>query len=236
METPKQVVARVGAVAAYKRKETVCGFIGSIARAGRSRRSGPSGYTATKDRSDALRKIDLPYFPPVRLCCPMNEKVAISDRRESELSRLGLAPLVHWKNTDYGAFISAPSLHRPVVYDDPNATAAASLSSRLPFLMVACRFMPCVMCMVRDEIGTFMEKSDLERRLNDWLVQYVTNDPSASDMAKAKYPLAAGRLEIHEVPGVPGYWEAILYVRPHFQLEGLPVSFRLVGRLRAERW
>src|SRR5580704_14268766 len=134
----------------------------------------------------------------VDMKCPT--EIAISDRREAELAKGGFMPLIHKKNSDFAAFIGAQSLQKPAVYDDPDATANANLSARLPYLFATCRFAHYLKCMVRDQIGTFKERGDMEKYLNDWISQYVEPDPSrASDEMKARRPLAAAEVKVEEV-------------------------------------
>ena len=169
----------------------------------------------------------------VDMRCPA--EVSITDRREAELSAAGMLPLIHWKNTDYAVFIGAQSLYLPGVYDDPDATANANLSGRLPYMFAMCRFAHYLKCMVRDKIGSFMTKSDMARYLNNWIVRYVINNPTASARIKSKYPLAAAKVSVTEDESNPGYYRAIFYLKPHFQLEGLSVSLRLVSKLPSEK-
>lgn len=165
----------------------------------------------------------------VDMKCPT--EIAITDRREAELAKNGLMPLSHWKNTDYAVFVGAQSLHKPAQYDDPDATANANLGARLPYLFAICRFAHYLKCIVRDKVGSFMERADMEKWLNNWIVQYVTTDPTASQSVKARYPLSAAEVVVEDIEGNPGYYSAKFYLRPHYQLEGLTVSLRLVSKL-----
>jgi type VI secretion system protein ImpC len=161
--------------------------------------------------------------------CPT--EIAITDRREAELAKAGMMPLSHWKNTDYAVFIGAQSLQKPTVYEDPDATANANLAARLPYLFAVCRFAHYLKCIVRDKIGTFKEREDMERWLNQWITQYVTADPTASEKVKAEHPLAAAEVTVESVEGNPGWYTSKFFLRPHFQLEGLTASLRLVTKL-----
>jgi len=166
----------------------------------------------------------------VDMKCPT--EIAITDRREAELAKNGFMPLSHWKNTDYAVFVGAQSLHKPAEYDDPDATANANLGARLPYLFSTCRFAHYLKCIVRDKIGGFKERADMERWLNNWIMQYVEPDPAnATEDAKARRPLAAAEVKVEEVAGNPGYYSSKFFLRPHYQLEGLPVSLRLVSKL-----
>ena len=162
--------------------------------------------------------------------CPT--EIAISDRREAELAKNGFMPLIHKKNSDMAAFIGAQSLQKPVEYDDPDATANANLAARLPYLFATCRFAHYLKCIVRDKVGSFKERADMERWLGDWILNYVDGDPeNSSETTKAEKPLAAAEVRVQEVEGNPGYYTSQFFLRPHYQLEGLTVSLRLVSKL-----
>jgi len=166
----------------------------------------------------------------VAMQCPT--EIAISDRREAELAGNGFMPLVHKKNTDFAAFIGAQSLHKPAEYDDPDATANANLAARLPYLFATCRFAHYLKCIVRDKVGSFKGRDEMQRWLSSWITQYVDGDPvNSSEGTKARKPLAAAEVVIEEVEGNPGYYSSKFFLRPHYQLEGLTVSLRLVSKL-----
>lgn len=165
----------------------------------------------------------------VDMTCPT--EIAITDRREAELSAAGLLPLSHWKNTDYAVFVGAQTLQKPAAYNDADATANANLAARLPYLFATCRFAHYLKCIVRDKIGSFKERGDMQTFLNNWIMQYVTADPNASEESKARFPLAAAEVVVEEVEGNPGYYSSKFFLRPHYQLEGLTVSLRLVSKL-----
>ncbi|MDB6066626.1 MAG: EvpB family type secretion protein [Pedosphaera sp.] len=165
----------------------------------------------------------------VDMKCPT--EIAITDRREAELAKNGFMPLSHWKNTDYAVFVGAQSLHKPAVYDDADATANANLGARLPYLFATCRFAHYLKCIVRDKIGSYKERADMEEWLNKWIMKYVNSDPSATEEMKARFPLASAEVEVKEVEGNPGYYTSKFFLRPHYQLEGLTISLRLVSKL-----
>ncbi|HEC16791.1 MAG TPA: type VI secretion system contractile sheath large subunit [Sedimenticola sp.] len=170
----------------------------------------------------------------VDMKCPT--EIAISDRREAELAKNGFMPLIHKKNSDFAAFIGAQSLQKPAVYDDPDATANANLAARLPYLFASCRFAHYLKCIVRDKIGSFKERADMEKWLNKWIQNYVEPSPAtASEEDKARKPLAAAEVKVEEVEGDPGYYSAKFFLRPHYQLEGLTVSLRLVSKLPSQK-
>ena len=166
----------------------------------------------------------------VDMKCPT--EIAISDRREAELAKNGFMPLLHRKNSDFAAFIGAQSLQKPFEYDDPDATANANLSARLPYLFACCRFAHYLKCIVRDKIGSFKERADMQIWLQKWIMNYVDGDPAhSSESTKARKPLAAAEVVVEEVEGNPGYYTSKFFLRPHYQLEGLTVSLRLVSKL-----
>ncbi|MEM1266612.1 MAG: type VI secretion system contractile sheath large subunit [Pseudomonadota bacterium] len=170
----------------------------------------------------------------VDMKCPT--EIAIADRREAELAKAGMMPLIHRKNSDLAAFIGAQSLHAPAEYDDPDATANANLAARLPYLFATCRFAHYLKCMVRDKIGSFKERNDMQDWLQSWINQYVDfSAESSSEDEKARRPLAAAEVVVEEVEGNPGYYSSKFFLRPHYQLEGLSVSLRLVSKLPSEK-
>ncbi len=170
----------------------------------------------------------------VDMKCPT--EIAISDRREAELSKNGMMPLIHRKNSDVAAFIGAQSLHKPAEYDDPDATSNANLAARLPYLFATCRFAHYLKCMVRDKVGSFKSRTDMESWLQNWINKYVDfNADSSSEETKARKPLAAAEVVVEEVEGNPGYYSSKFFLRPHYQLEGLSVSLRLVSKLPSEK-
>jgi type VI secretion system protein ImpC len=166
----------------------------------------------------------------VDMKCPT--EIAIDDRREAELAKNGFMPLVHRKNSDFAAFIGAQSLHKPAEYDDADATANARLAANLPYLFATSRFAHYLKCIVRDKIGSFKERHEVQRWLQEWIEQYVDGDPAnSSEGTKSRRPLAAAEVVVDEDPANPGYYSSKFFLRPHYQLEGLTVSLRLVSKL-----
>ncbi len=166
--------------------------------------------------------------------CPT--EIAISDRRESELANNGMMPLIHRKNSDTASFIGAQSLHKPAEYDDPDATANAQLAARLPYLFATCRFAHYLKCIVRDKVGSYKSRDDMQQWLQTWINQYVDfNADTSPESVKAQQPLAAAEVVVEEVEGNPGYYSSKFFLRPHYQLEGLSVSLRLVSKLPSEK-
>jgi type VI secretion system protein ImpC len=165
----------------------------------------------------------------IAMKCPT--EVAITDRREKELADNGFVPLVHSKGTDYAAFFSVQSCQKAKLYDKEAANANARLSTQLPYLLAMCRFAHYLKSMMRDKIGSFMSRSECELFLNRWIANYVVLDDNAPASVKASKPLREARVEVMEVPGKPGAYRAVSFLRPHFQLDELTVSLRLVADL-----
>jgi type VI secretion system protein ImpC len=167
----------------------------------------------------------------VALKCPTESP--ITDRREKELADLGFVPLVHCKGTDYAAFFSVQSGQKPKMYDKEAANANARLSSQLPYILAISRFAHYLKAMMRDKIGSFMTRRDCEQFLNQWIMQYVVGNDDASASIKAQRPLREARIEVVDVAGKPGAYRAVAFLKPHFQLDELSVSLRLVADLPA---
>ncbi|MYN04506.1 type VI secretion system contractile sheath large subunit [Pseudoduganella sp. DS3] len=165
----------------------------------------------------------------VALKCPT--EIAITDRREKELSDLGFISLVHCKNTDYAAFFGAQSAQKARKYNTDAANANAVLSAQLQYIFAVSRIAHYMKAMMRDKIGSFAAASNVEDYLNRWLTQYVLLDDNASQEQKAQFPLREASVQVSEVPGRPGVYRAVSFLRPHFQLDELSVSLRLVAEL-----
>ncbi len=161
--------------------------------------------------------------------CPT--EIGITDRREAELSKLGFLPLCHYKNTDYSVFFGAQTTQKPAKFDNPDASANAAISARLPYIMATSRIAHFLKVMARDKVGSFMEASEAEEWLNKWISNYVNGTPGASAEMKARYPLAEARIEVKEVPGQPGVFNAVAWMRPWLQMEELSASLRLVANI-----
>lgn len=161
--------------------------------------------------------------------CPT--EIGITDRREFELSNLGFLPLCHYKNTDYAVFFGAQTVQKPKKYDRPDATANAAISARLPYIMASSRFAHFLKVMARDKIGSFMEATECEKWLNRWIKNYVSTNADAGPETKAKYPLREAKVEVKEIPGKPGSYNAVAYLRPWLQMEELTTSMRMVARI-----
>ena len=160
-------------------------------------------------------------------------EVLIPDTREKELSDLGFIGLLHCKNTDYAAFFGGNSVQRPKKYDTKEATANAKLSSQIPYLMATSRIAHYLKSICRDKIGSFMSRQDCENFLNRWIVQYVLLSDTASPTEKAARPLRDARIDVVDDKARPGCYKAVAYLKPHFQLDELGISLRLVADLPA---
>jgi type VI secretion system protein ImpC len=165
--------------------------------------------------------------------CPT--EIAITDRRENELAKLGFIPLSYYKGTDTAVFMGAQSTQKPQLYLDDDANANSRLSTQLQYILACSRFAHFIKVMMRDKIGSFMSRDQCEEFLNRWITHYVLLDDMASQEMKAKFPLREARIEVAEIPGKPGAYNAIAFLRPHFQLEELAVSLRLVAKLPAKK-
>lgn len=165
----------------------------------------------------------------IALKCPT--EIAITDRREKELSDLGFIPLVHCKGTDYAAFFGTQSAQKQKHYNTDIANANARLSAQLQYIFATSRIAHYMKAIMRDKVGSFASRKDVELFLNKWLANYVLLDDTASQEAKAKFPLREARAEVAEVPGNPGVYKAVTYLRPHYQLDELTASLRLVAEL-----
>lgn len=166
----------------------------------------------------------------VDMKCPT--EIAISDRREAELSGAGLMALIHRKNTDQATFIGAQTLHRPKSYEKADATANANLSARLPYIFASTRFAHYLKCMVRDWVGGSREADQLQRDLHSWVLQYVDGSPTtSSEETKARLPLKDAKIEVVADEENPGYYKGKFMFVPHYQLEGMDIALSMVSRL-----
>jgi type VI secretion system protein ImpC len=180
---------------------------------------GLPAHTFTTDDGDIATK------------CPT--EIAITDRRENELAKLGFIPLCYYKGTDTAVFMGAQSTQKPQLYLDDEANANSRLSAQLQYIFACSRFAHFLKTMMRDKVGSFMSRDQCETFLNKWIANYVLLDDMASQDLKAKFPLRDARIEVTEIAGKPGAYNAVAFLRPHFQLEELAVSLRLVAKLPA---
>ncbi len=161
--------------------------------------------------------------------CPT--EIGITDRREAELGKLGFLPLCHYKNTNYAVFFGAQTCQKPAIHDSPEVTANAAISARLPYMMATSRFAHYLKVMARDKIGSFMEAEDVESWLNRWILGYVNASEGGGQEIRAKYPLADARVQVKEIPGAPGAYNAVAWLKPWLQMEELTTSLRLVAKI-----
>lgn len=165
----------------------------------------------------------------IAMQCPT--EIAITDRREAELSSLGFLPLSHYKNTDYAVFFGGQTVQKPKVFDLPDATANAAISSRLPYIMATSRIAHYLKVMARDKVGSFMEAEDMEHWLNRWINNYVNASEEGGQDMRAQYPLREAKIQVTPVPGSPGSYNAVAWLRPWLQMEELTTSLRMVARI-----
>jgi type VI secretion system protein ImpC len=161
--------------------------------------------------------------------CPT--EIAITDRREKELNDLGFIALCYRKNSAEAAFFGGQTTNKPLVYNKPEATANARISSQLPYILAASRFAHYLKVIVRDKVGSFLTRGNVEDYLNTWIKSYVLLSDDAGQDLKARYPLREARVDVTEIPGRPGAYKAVAFLRPHFQLDELTASIRLVAEL-----
>lgn len=160
--------------------------------------------------------------------CPT--EVNLTDEREKELSDLGFLPLVHYKNSDYAVFVGGQTTQKPKTYTDPDATANAAISARLPYIMASSRIAHYLKIMGRDKLGSNLEAADVENDLNTWIAQF-TNPGAIGNEQRAKTPLADSSISVVEQPGKPGEYSAVAHLRPWLQLEALTTSVRMVAKI-----
>jgi type VI secretion system protein ImpC len=169
----------------------------------------------------------------IAMKCPT--ETPITDRREKELADLGFAALVHTKGTPNAAFYSVQSAQKAKVYDDPRASANARLSAQLPYIFATSRFAHYLKAIMRDKIGSYTSRGEVEAFLNRWIMNYVVGNADAPLSVKAERPLSDARIDVSEIPGKPGCYRAVAFLRPHFQLDELSMSMRLVAELPASK-
>ncbi len=192
-------------------------------------RGDPRRTRAAARSKRCRRTTSPPAKATVALKCPT--EIAITDRREKELSDLGFISICHCKGTDYAAFFGGQTTNKPKLYNTTAANANSRISSNLPYILAASRFAHYFKAMMRDKIGSFMTRDNVAMFLNSWIADYVLLDDNAPQAVKAKYPLREARVDVADIPGKPGCYKAVAFLRPHFQLEELNVSMRLVAEL-----
>ncbi len=161
--------------------------------------------------------------------CPT--EIAITDRRDAELSKLGFLPLCHYKNTDYSVFFGGQTVKKPKQFTSPKDTANSEISARLPYIMASSRIAHFLKMIARDKIGSFMEASDCQDWLNRWIAQYVLADDKPSEEMKKRFPLSEAKIEVREIPGKPGAYNATALLRPWLQMEELNAALSMVAEI-----
>ncbi|MCS3469153.1 type VI secretion system protein ImpC [Pseudomonas sp. JUb42] len=178
---------------------------------------------------------DLPVYTfstpagDLALQCPT--EVAITDRREKELDSLGFIALCHRKNSNLAVFFGGQTTNKPKTYNTFEANANARISGMLPYMLAASRFAHYLKVILRDKVGSFATRDNVQTYLNNWIADYVLINDNAPQEIKAQYPLREARVDVTDVPGRPGSYRATVFLRPHFQLEELTASIRLVAAL-----
>jgi type VI secretion system protein ImpC len=167
----------------------------------------------------------------VVLKCPT--EVLITDRREKELNDLGFIAIINSKGSNFASFFGGQTVNKPKIYNKDAANANAHLSARLPYILAASRFAHYIKVIMRDKVGSFQSKNQIEQYLNNWVADYVLIGDDAPQEMKARFPLGEARVDVTEISGKPGAYQATCFLRPHFQMEELTASIRLVAELPA---
>ena len=192
----------------------------------------PSAIRGTES-GGKIEKLPLHAFPSLSGAmitqCPT--ETTITDRREKELSDQGIVGICHARNTEFAVIFSGATVNRPQLYVHDEANANARLAASLPYILACARFAHYLKTIMRDKVGGFTSREDVEKYLSNWIAQYVTSDDTATHATKARYPLREARVQVHEIPGKPGVYTAVAHLRPHYQLEELTASLRLVAEL-----
>jgi type VI secretion system protein ImpC len=163
------------------------------------------------------------------LKCPT--EIPITDRREKELDSQGFLALCYKKESDMAVFFGAQTTNKPRIYFNAQANANARISGLLPYVLAASRFAHYLKAIMRDKVGSFMTRENVESYLNNWIANYVLINDNAPQDLKAQYPLREARIDVTEDLSKPGVYNATVFLRPHFQLEELTASIRLVASL-----
>jgi type VI secretion system protein ImpD len=161
----------------------------------------------------------------------MITEVSISERQEKELSDFGLIPLMRNPNTDFGIFYGNQSIQQPRRYDRTIATANAKLSSMLQYVLCVARFAHYIKVIGRDRIGAFATPEACEVYLQRWLGNYCMANDDLGGELRMRYPLRNGQVQVKELPGKTGSYTCVAHLQPHFQLDQVASSFRLVTEL-----
>ncbi|AKJ06815.1 type VI secretion system protein ImpC [Archangium gephyra] len=165
-------------------------------------------------------------------------EVMLTERREYELSEEGFIGLVFRKDADNAAFFSANSAQKAKFFGStPEGKAAETnyrLGTQLPYMFIMTRLAHYVKVLQREQIGSWKERSDLERELNQWMSQYIADMDDPAPAVRSRRPLRAARVTVEDVEGQPGWYRCSLQVRPHFKYMGASFTLSLVGKLDKE--
>ncbi len=165
-------------------------------------------------------------------------EIMITDRREFELSEEGFIGLVFRKDADDAAFFSANSPQKPKTYgNSPEGKQAETnyrLGTQLPYMFIMTRLAHYLKVLQREQIGSWKERADLERELNQWIGQYVADMDDPAPGVRSRRPLRQAQIGVEDVEGQPGWYRCNLKVRPHFKYMGAAFTLSLVGKLDKE--
>jgi type VI secretion system protein ImpC len=162
-------------------------------------------------------------------------EVLISDRREYEMSEQGFISLTMRKGSDNAAFFAANSCQKPKFFGNSAEGKAAEtnykLGTQLPYMFITCRLAHYLKVLQREQLGSWKEKGDLNRELNAWIKQFVSDQDNPSSEVRGRRPLRAASIEVSDVDGDPGFYKVSMSVRPHFKYMGASFDLSLVGKL-----
>jgi type VI secretion system protein ImpC len=165
-------------------------------------------------------------------------EVLISERREFELAEEGFIGLTMRKGSDNAAFFSANSVQKPKFFgiskEGKQAELNYKLGLQLPYMFVINRLAHYLKVIQRENIGTWKERTDLDRELNEWIRQYVADQENPSASVRSRRPLRQAQVTVDDVEGEPGWYRVGLKVRPHFKYMGADFTLSLVGKLDKE--
>ena len=184
----------------------------------------------------AVEDLPLHQYPAMgEIQTKIPTEIQLTERREYELSEQGFIGLVFRKDSNNAAFFSANSCQKAKIYADTEEGKASELNYRLgtqlPYMFVITRLSHYLKVMQREQIGTWKERGDLERELNNWLRQYIADMENPAPAVRSRKPLRAAKIIVEDVPGQPGWYRSTIQVRPHFKYMGASFTLSLVGKL-----
>lgn len=193
---------------------------------------GPQSGGAVKDLPVHL------YESMGQLQAKIPTEILITDRREYELAEQGFITLTMRKGSDNAAFFSANSVQKPKIFphtkEGKEAETNYKLGTQLPYMFIINRLAHYIKVLQREQLGSWKERSDLERELNTWIRQYVADQENPPADVRSKKPLRQARIQVSDVEGEPGWYQTVIEVRPHFKYMGASFELSLVGRLDKE--